>query len=112
MTHDLNDAGDGRTDEDSTAASERQRPGSETGGEEGMGARDVLQGGLPPPPLASFHFGGDPRRQQPMDRDRMAEILSAALVISAGEFGDDGQVEEKNYRTRRDHFDDDKFPPQ
>ena len=43
----------------------------------------------------------------------MDEILSAALAISAGEFGhDEGQVEGIPERTRRNYFDDDKRPPQ
>ena len=77
-------------------------------------------GDLPPPRLASIFSsdnggGGDGsgRQGERLDRDRMAEILSAALAISDGEFGyDEGQVEGVPERIQRSYFDDDKRPPQ
>jgi len=72
----------------------------------GTDARGVSPRGLPPPPLASI-VG----RRRPLDPDRMQEILSAALTI-ADAFENDGEMQEKSERTRRDHDDNDKRPPQ
>ena len=102
---------DGQQAGDSTAAVGlgQQRQGGEV-------EQSGRSGELPPPRLASMFSdrgGGGAGRQEPLDRDRMAEILSAALAISAGEFGyDEGQVEGMPERTRRNYFDDDKRPPQ
>ena len=79
-------------------------------------SRAVRSGDLPPPRLESIFSdggGGCGRQEEPLDRDRMAGILSAALAISAGAFGhDDEQVKERPERIQRNYCDDDKRPPQ
>ena len=119
---DQQDAADGQQQAgDSTAASglvegqQRRGAGGEADAEEQRGR----SGELPPPRLASIFSdnGGDGdgsgRQGERLDRDRMAEILSAALAISAGEFGyDEKQMEGVPERIQRSYFDDDKRPPQ
>jgi hypothetical protein len=103
---DLNDDPAGRGERDSGEAGEAT-------GSLGPHARpqwgvdtDARGVGLPSPPLASI-FG----QRRPLDPDRIQEILSAALTI-ADAFQNDGEMQEKSERTRRDYHDNDKRPPQ
>ena len=112
----------GRGEQDQAAGADGQQAGESTASlgqqqqqENETTAQTVRSGELPPPRLASIFSGGggsSDRQEEPLDRDRMAEILSAALAISAGEFGFDGQLEEKPERTPGNYLDNDKRPPQ